>query len=94
MNNKHINNMAHINYSVQSVRGGEPHNKNNVGMVTTKVDDLTIKCQAFEDVNNTRNRKQHSQITISNGDKTLFDNTPMLLQLILEDYFNTDITQL
>ena len=44
----HIIEQANIDYSVQGLRGGEPHNKKNIGNVTLQLDKkVTIQAEAF-----------------------------------------------
>lgn len=86
-------NKANINYSVQGIRGGAPHKKNNVGSITTEVDNgLTIECEAFTTSldTNERMRRNETLITIKKDEDIVFCNTPSFLFEILQEYYNID----
>lgn len=84
---------ANINYSVQGIRGGTPHKKNNVGSVTAEVDNgLTIECEAFTTSldTNERMRRKETLITIKKDEDIVFCNTPSFLFDILQEYYDID----
>ena len=82
-----FSNLAHIDYLVGGIKGGQPHRKNNVGNVTTITDgDLTIECDAFTDTMGERNRRNKSLITIKKANEILFCGSPAMLENLLREY--------
>lgn len=85
---------ANINYSVQGIRGGAPHKKNNVGSVTAEVDNgLTIECDAFTTSldTNERMRRKETLITIKKDEDIVFCSTPSILVDVLQEYYGIDV---
>ena len=82
-----FNSLAHIDYLVSGIKGGQPHRKNNVGNVTIIADgDLTIECDAFNETMGTRNRSKKSLITIKKANEILFCGSPAMLENLLREY--------
>lgn len=86
----HIIEQANIDYSVQGLRGGEPHNKKNVGNVTLQLDrNVTIQAEAFKanEDKQTRERRDQTLLTIKKGEKVIFSDTPLMLCDIMAEYY-------
>lgn len=91
----HIIEQANIDYSVQGLRGGEPHNKKNVGNVTLQLDNkVTIQAEAFNANSETQTRERRDQtlLTIKQGKDTCFCGTPSLLCDIMREYYGVEPT--
>lgn len=91
----HIIEQANIDYSVQGLRGGEPHNKKNVGNVTLQLDNkVTIQAEAFKANSETQTRERRDQtlLTIKQGKDTCFCGTPSLLCDIMREYYGVEPT--
>ena len=91
----HIIEQANIDYSVQGLRGGEPHNKKNVGNVTLQLDNkVTIQAEAFNtnEDKQTRERRDQTLLTIKKGENVIFSDTPSLLCDIMREYYGVEPT--
>lgn len=86
---------ANIDYSVQGIRGGQPHNKKNVGNVTMELDkQVTIEADAFTTSADTqeRTRRDKTLLTIKQGKDTCFCGSPSLLCDIMREYYGVEPT--
>lgn len=86
---------ANINYSVQGLRGGQPHPKQNVGNVTIQLDkQVTIEAEAFTTSVDTqeRTRRDKTLLTIQDDKGTVFCGTSLLLCDIMREYYNVEPT--
>ena len=91
----HIIEQANIDYSVQGLRGGEPHSKKNVGNVTLQLDNkVTIQAEAFKtnEDKQTRERRDQTLLTIKQGEDTCFCGSPSLLCDIMREYYGVEPT--
>lgn len=91
----HIIEQANIDYSVQGIRGGQPHTKKNVGNVTLQLDkEVTIQAEAFKanEDEQTRERRDKTLLTIKQGKDTCFCGSPSLLCDIMREYYGVEPT--